>query len=146
MAAGAYDGAVHLFDVSDPAAPHRIARLGDGSGKKAGAAVFSPDGTTLAVGGVNGEVLLWNVRDPSRPHWLGPPTTAATGRVYALAFHPSGRPTGDMLVAGGADQTIRTWRTDPESVITTLCHNAGDPITEHEWNTYLNGVPFQQPC
>jgi WD40 repeat protein len=79
LAAGTTDGAVLLWDVTDPArptAPAHPLRGQDGVGPVA----FSPDGRTLASGsdgsgsaGAAGRAQLWNVSDPARPTALGRP-------------------------------------------------------------------------
>lgn len=52
-----------------------------------------------------------------------------------LEWNPSGR----YLAAASANSNTKT-------IITTVCRDAGDPITEHEWNAYLHDVPYEPPC
>jgi WD40 repeat protein len=64
-------GLVSLYDVTDPAAPRHVARLGDYR-DVVDRVALSPDGAHLATGGwrVSGDgahVVLWNITDPAHP-------------------------------------------------------------------------------
>lgn len=65
------------------------------------AAVFSPDGETIATASYDREVRTWNAR-------TGEPRATMTGHndaVYALAFHPSGQ----LLATASGDRTVKLW-------------------------------------
>lgn len=64
------------------------------------------------------------------------------GPTFAVAWSPDGL----QLTAGGSDQQIRFWPTDEEETVDRLCSQAGDPLTQEEWSTYLPDEPFEPPC
>jgi WD40 repeat protein len=113
LAAGSTDGAIWLWNVTDPAHPTVIGRhpltANDGG---VWSVAFSPDGHTLAVGFYDGTIWLWNVTDPAHPAQIGPPLTGPTNPdpVDSVAFSPDGH----TLAAGIYDGTTWLWNvTDP---------------------------------
>ena len=83
------DHLVRLWDVRRPHHPTRLPRLLAGHHAPVLAAVFSPDGHTLATGTEAGEIRLWDLTDPRRPRLLGRPLDRGAA-VTDLAFHPKG--------------------------------------------------------
>ena len=67
LASGNYDGAVRLWDVTDPAHPRPLGQILTGGTARVMSVAFSPDGHTLASGDDDGTVLLWDVADPAHP-------------------------------------------------------------------------------
>ncbi len=65
------------------------------------AAVFSPDGQTVAMGSVEGTVRLWDVLK-GQVLWTAP---GHTRRVHAVAFSKDGK----KLVTASQDRTARIW-------------------------------------
>lgn len=105
IAVAADDGSVQLWDSSDAAHPKPVAAPLRGGPGFASAAVFSPDGTILAMGGADHAVHLWDVTTASKPRSLGDPLSAGAGAVYDLAFSPDGR----TLAAADDDHTVALW-------------------------------------
>lgn len=141
LAVGGVDKVVILWDMSDPTSPQRIGEPITGPAGRIRALTFHPNTGLLAATVIDGTTWLWDITDPEHPTRtarLKPSDSPMT----AAAF----RPTGDMLVAGGADKIIRTWQTNENAIITTICRNTGDTITEQEWNTYLHDIPYAPPC
>ncbi|KOT88541.1 hypothetical protein ADK86_32180 [Streptomyces sp. NRRL F-5755] len=111
LATGSADRTVRLWDVTDPAAPYRIATL---TGHRAAVhtVAFSPDGRVLATGSADHTTRLWNVSNPHRPEHLttlpepaGTPGGGPGSGVMSVDFHPRGH----LLASAGADRVIRLW-------------------------------------
>ncbi|MBP2478045.1 WD40 repeat protein/energy-coupling factor transporter ATP-binding protein EcfA2 [Crossiella equi] len=97
------DSTVGLWDVADPAHPHRVRTLYGHEGAVL-SAVYSPDGTLVASGGQDGVGRLWSVRDPGRAKEIGRfPQTGE--QITTLAFSRD----GTHLVAGAIDGAMRVW-------------------------------------
>ena len=75
LATGEYDGALRLWDVTDPAHPRPRGQPLTGAGADASVA-FSPMGHTLATVGADGAIRLWDVTNPAHPR----PARPAPGR------------------------------------------------------------------
>ncbi|MQA88386.1 MAG: helix-turn-helix domain-containing protein [Streptosporangiales bacterium] len=141
LAVGGVDSVVILWDMSNPARPRRIGEPITGPAGRIYALSFHPRNHLLAATVIDGTTWLWDTTDPERPTHTAVFTSTGSPLI-AAAF----RPNGDMLAAGGADKTIRTWQTDENAIIAAICKSAGDPITEQEWNTYLHDIPHDPPC
>ncbi|OHV37027.1 MULTISPECIES: WD40 repeat domain-containing serine/threonine protein kinase [Pseudofrankia] len=114
LATASAEGTVRLWDLADPKRPtplgQPITRHEDGSLRPgdgaALAAVFSPDGTTLAVAGDHGWCGLWDVTDRTRPVLLTDDLSGGQrDAIKAVAFDPG----QNVLATAGADGTIRLW-------------------------------------
>jgi WD40 repeat protein len=98
------DGAVILYDVTDPANPRQIGSTLEQAGR-AESLAFSADSHTLAAGTADNTVILWDVSDPRAPKTLGTPLTGHTNFVQNVAFSSHDR----LLVTGGSDGTALLW-------------------------------------
>jgi WD40 repeat protein len=118
VAASSDDGSVHVWDVTDPAAPKTLPSLD--SGGLASSVAFSPDGRYLAAASVDRRVHWWDVADPAHAKAM-PALSGFDNYAYSVTFSPDSR----TLAAGGADDTIRLWDiTDP-----ALPTPVGEPLT-----------------
>jgi WD40 repeat protein len=106
LAAGADDGTVRLFDVTNPARPRQLAEV-----RQAGpvtpiyTVVFAPDGETLAAASLNDVVQLWRVTDGDGLKQAGPDLGGMASYPIGLAFTPDGR----TLAIGNADKHVYLW-------------------------------------
>lgn len=140
LAIGSADRTVRLEGVSEPTSPALLAVL-TGPANYVYALAFSPDGRTLAAGSTDETVWLWQVDDPRAPE-LTASLTGPTGHVYSVAISPDGA----TLAAGGADAATHLWTIEPKRAVAAVCADAGDPITRAEWDRYVPGMAYRQPC
>ena len=88
----AYARTVVLWDLADPAAPHRIAAIpataAAGAPDFGQQIAFSPDGQTLATATARHTVSLWDVTDLPAPRYLAT-VGRDSGPVDELAFSPA---------------------------------------------------------
>ncbi|MFB7510907.1 hypothetical protein ACFC0P_47375, partial [Streptomyces broussonetiae] len=101
---------VKLFDVHDPAHPHRIARLPADAFQVA----VSPDGRLLTAN--TAEALLsWNISDPRHPAVRPTHRLTPGGTTSAAAFRPDGR----WIAVSDGSGTIRLWKVDGDRLTGT---------------------------
>ncbi|HUQ61186.1 helix-turn-helix domain-containing protein [Lentzea sp.] len=141
LAVGGVDSVVVLWDVRDLAAPRRIGHPLDGPTGRIFELSFHPRGDVLAAAVIDGSTWLWNVADPANATRTAV-LSAAGSPVNTAVFRPS----GDLLLTGGGDRTLRAFRTDADAVIAAVCGGAGDPLTEREWHTYVPELPHTPVC
>jgi WD40 repeat protein len=79
---------VILWDVTNPAAPKRIAVLTDHR-SWVYAVAFSPDGHLLATGSSDATVIIWDITDPTAPSKVAT-LTGHPQYLGAVAFSPTG--------------------------------------------------------
>jgi WD40 repeat protein len=124
LATAGDDQTVILWDVSDPARPHRIGEPLAGHSDWVNSVAFAPDGRTLATGGRDSSVILWDVSDPARPRRVGP-LVRHTASVNSVAFAPDGR----TLATAGEDKAMILWDvSDP-----TGLRRIGEPVGHDDW-------------
>ncbi|MEV5595118.1 hypothetical protein [Streptomyces sp. NPDC052496] len=114
-------GTVRLWDVADLRETARFT----GRTYPIFAAVFAPDGKTLATSGTDHDIQLWDVpkRRPSgtlRGH---------AGSVASLAFGPDGR----TLASGGDDDTVRLWDLAGRRTSAVLAGHTGSVLSLAFW-------------
>jgi WD40 repeat protein len=74
-----------------------------GHGGRVQAAIFSPDGATVASAGEDKTVRFWNRADAKELRSIN----AHESTVYTLAYSPDGQ----FLASGGLDKTVKIWKT-----------------------------------
>jgi serine/threonine-protein kinase len=122
LAVGKRDGTIRLWAVSGSTAQAGVVLKGHTHSVTA--VEFARDGVTLASSSQDGTARLWDLRStPSgwfraRPRVREPVVLGNVGNAGCLQFTRDHR----LLVAGGADQTVRLWD------LTHMPH-AGEPAT-----------------
>ncbi len=144
LAAGDYDGAVTLWDVSGPAAPVQLGQpITVGYTDSVNSVAFSPDGKTLAAGDYDGAVTLWDVSGPAAPVQLGDPITVGDSHsVDSVAFSPDGK----TLAAGGDDGISQTWNLDVSYAISRICDLTTGALTQQQWHQDIPQLHYDPPC
>jgi WD40 repeat protein len=127
------DGSVVLWNVTDPAHPTRAAELFDRSTDPE-AAVFSPDGRTLAAS-YHESLVLFDVTDPTHPVQLTPlpehPRKVPPQTFLTIRFLPGGR---SLATTGGGSNDLTLWDiSDPArpTVRGTLPVDPGNPPAKY---------------
>jgi WD40 repeat protein/serine/threonine protein kinase len=117
LAAGGWDGSVHLFDVGSDML---LDTLNSHTGE-VNSMAFSPDGEYLISGGSDGTVRLWNV--DSRV--LLRTFEGHTSKVNAVAFSVDGK----TFASGSDDRSIRLWDIDGGDSKTTIAGHTNSVTT-----------------
>ncbi|MFA3876270.1 WD40 repeat domain-containing protein [Streptomyces sp. MMCC 100] len=98
LASAAQDDTVILWNVADPAYPHRIGEPLTGHTEGLWDLAYGPDGRTLATTGADHGVRLWHLPDSVLTDFTNPLT--------AVAYDPGGR----LLAAASTDDAlVRLW-------------------------------------
>jgi WD40 repeat protein len=145
LAAGANDGTVTLWNVSNPAAPRKLLRtpLTTGNGNVADSVGFSKDGTILAVGDNDSTVTLWNVSNPAAPRQLGQPLTTGNRNVVdSVAFSPDGA----TLATGESGSITQIWNLHVNYATSRICHLANGALTPRQWHQDIPQLHYDPPC
>ncbi|WP_129308426.1 caspase family protein [Streptomyces sp. L2] len=137
LLAAATRGPVRLWDLSEPAAPRKLATLTEVRDGKAVSdslvidIAFNADGTLLAAVTDDDQITLWDTTHPTRPRIVGTLGTHVNAFSTSLAFAPH-----KPLLAVGVLRRIRVWDlADPtrprEKADTgsTLTPNTGEGIS-----------------
>jgi WD40 repeat protein len=135
------DSTVLLYDVTNPAAPRQIGAPLAGPTDYIYDTAFTSTGTTLAAASTDGTVWLWDLTHRDAPVHVAT-LTLATKSMFTVAFQPG----TTTLAGGGIDRKAWLWNTDPAAAATEICATTGDPITETEWNRYVPGHAYHNPC
>ncbi|MGV9455029.1 nSTAND1 domain-containing NTPase [Streptomyces sp. NPDC003635] len=107
------DGALRLWDVSDPRNPAPLSKRPTGHAGPLYSIAVRRDGSMAATSSYDDTIRLWDITDPARPRMLG--TLAGhRGNVKPVAFSPDGR----TLASGSDDRDVRIWDvTDPRRAV-----------------------------
>ncbi|MCX5040211.1 MULTISPECIES: WD40 repeat domain-containing protein [Streptomyces] len=98
LASAAQDDTVVLWNVADPARPHRIGEPLTGHTEGLWDLAYGPDGRTLATTGADHSVRVWHLPDSVLTDFTNPLTS--------VAYDPRGR----LLAAAGTDDAlVRLW-------------------------------------
>lgn len=107
LATGGADGAVRIWDATNPNHPRLINIINPSLGI-IGALRFSANGHVLASAYDNQAIRLWNIANPGHPVTLTTiPGYATAGLVTSLALSNNG-----LLAAPGPGNTVRIWNID----------------------------------
>jgi WD40 repeat protein len=119
VAAGGFDGTVHLWDVrtGQPfSAPIQAYTTGWTLSVR-----FDPQGKLLASGGEDGVIKLWDLTTGKQ---VGPALAGHTNRVTDLAFSSDGQ----TLVSSSADSTVRLWNVEDGSPAGAPLSSGSQPL------------------
>jgi WD40 repeat protein len=128
--AGAHpDGAVSLWDVTDPDVDDRERRLTTLTGSRGlvRAVVFSPDGQQLAASSAD-VTRVWDV-DSRQPLYSLP---GHSKTVFDVAFSPD----GTRLASGSLDGTVRVYVVPVDELMALARSRATRALTEAECQQY----------
>jgi WD40 repeat protein len=100
---------------------------------------FDARGDVLASASSDGTVRLWQVRRPE----VQPIVLSGHDRpVWSVAF------SGNRLVSGGDDRTVRLWPANTDTLAADLCRaTENQQLTREEWTRYMPAdVPYTEGC
>ena len=128
-------GLVKVVDLTT----NRIKELG---GHKAGVSdvEFSPDGLLLATASLDKKLQLWVVdKEEDLPVLMD----NNNGNIWNIGFSKA----SDYLVATCNNGEIRIWPTDPKVLADYLCPNLTRPLTQEEWQIYVDEeIAYEKTC
>ncbi|GAA4969862.1 hypothetical protein GCM10023257_01990 [Streptomyces hyderabadensis] len=120
LASAAQDDTVILWNVANPAYPHRIGEPLTGHTEGLWDLAYGPDGRTLATTGADHSVRVWHLPDSV--------LTGFTNPLSAVAYDPTGR----LLAAAGTDDAlVRLWdvgRSGPPRPLPRPLAGSGAPV------------------
>jgi WD40 repeat protein/DNA-binding SARP family transcriptional activator len=139
LAATGVDGALMLWDTSDPTQPRNLGTALTPAATSDHLAISADD--TLLAGAGDTSLQLWDISNPYLP------TLAATADldVSSLAFAQPGH-TLALDVSNSNSNAVYLLDTDPAAAASQLCGFTGETITRAQWAQYAPGVPYQPPC
>jgi len=127
--------------------PHSYERLGAQRGYHISVVVFDPSpaqatGRDVTVQALCGSGVIPATPTPHKTVYLRPgQTKTVTARC----------PSGQFLVSGSVDQTVRLWQAVrlPGSVAELrhrVCSFVGAGLSRAEWAQYASNIPYRQAC
>jgi WD40 repeat protein len=157
LVTGRSDGAILLWDVTNPDRPFRVGQplVGPNDGSllaldskvSVTGMAFSPNGTLLAAANVQNTLMLWDITDANVAVKLGEPVPIPTKAALWVRFAPDGR----TVATVSFDSTAVLW--DVSGVVELQAHATdracaitGEGLDETEWARHIPGLPYQKTC
>jgi WD40 repeat protein len=142
VAVGGDDHRVRLIDVTNPGQP-RLAGTSPSQAFEVVGLAFSPDGRQL-LAGASEDIRIWDVTDPANlRRTLSLPGIRGENYPFrSAAFLGNSR----YLVVGRENPAASLYDLDIGADVRRLCAGIGNVITQVEWDSYLNDVPYTRPC
>ncbi|MFJ9030440.1 hypothetical protein ACIRQP_18315 [Streptomyces sp. NPDC102274] len=141
LAAVGGNGAVRLWDTSDPKRPVSLGDPLPGHSKGIMTLAFSSNSEKLVATGAEGTAWLWDITEPAHPELLGVPFKGHSSAVGIVVFSPN----GDVL-ATADDRTIQLWDVNapggPKPVggpLTGHSDSIGSAVFTSDGNTLVTG-------
>jgi len=144
LAVGDSDGCAHVYHVScSPPGPERCCTLESPDGPILAVCFRDGPGTALACSSATGTIRIWLQQAPSVAGKLafrcGLVLLGHTGPVWDLLWIPAPSPLAGvsldgeahMLVSGGGDGTVRSWRVSPDLQSHAECEGGPQPFSHH---------------
>jgi len=139
------DTEAELWSFAEPADAQPLAAL-TGPTEMIGSLSFHPAGDLLAAASDDFTTAVWDVADRTQPFEVER-LSADTDAVNDAVFSPNGR----LLVTGSSDFTTVIWNlgelpsiaADP---IAMACQITGGGMTQAQWATQAQGIPYQPSC
>jgi WD40 repeat protein len=147
LASAGSDGAVIIWDVTDPAAPRALGRPLLGHTGAVDRVAFAADDRTLVSGGADTTAVLWDLTEGDQPRRLGGPMIGHSAAVNGVQFTPD----TSRLATAGRDGLLVLWdlselndvRNRP---VESACAVTGRGLSREEWAGYVPGLPYRETC
>jgi WD40 repeat protein len=150
LATGDANGIVRLWNLADPLRPAVIATL-SGSSSQQQILMFSPDGADLIGEDTQDVVHLWSARDSwaittvgTLPTWFKTSSGSPAAGLSSVTL--PGTPEGGRVLVNETSSGNDLVTISPSVLISRVCAQVGDLITEAQWRQYLPGMPYREPC
>ncbi len=104
---------------------------------------FSRDGKLIATASLDGTIQLWVLENNRMERMLPVAFKDHNEFVWSTAFSPS----GNYLLAGTRDGTLKVWPTRPELLADDVCKYLVRNMTRQEWERYVGeDIPYVYTC
>lgn len=107
---------------------------------------FSASGDQLSGASQDGALWLWDLHGDNGT--LLARLRAGAPLMYSTSFPPAGSPAARAHVVAGSGSigTATFWQTSTRAAAAYVCALSGSPITKDEWEQYVPGAAFDDPC
>jgi WD40 repeat protein/transcriptional regulator with XRE-family HTH domain len=139
LAASSTDKTARIWDLSNLRSPRLLPKIGTGPTDTVYSVAWNRSGTELVGGSQDGTIWLWQVTVQGLSPYAHIGNMGA-GVTDAL-FLPNG-----AIIATGLQGTVDAWAGEPVAAANEICSRAGSPITRQEWDLYVPGVAYRNPC